>query len=315
MAALIGLDWGTTRLRAYLYDADGSVLDSRSRPHGIRALPEGGYDAALADITTGWPCCPRLACGMVGARGGWREMPYLDLPVDVGRLATALGQVGAADGDPVHLVPGLRNPARPDVMRGEETQILGALAAARASDTDATFVLPGTHCKWVAVRDGRVVDFRTAMTGELFSLLLRHSILGAGIESEAAHGHARFADGVHAARDSGAAGGLSRLFTARAAMLAGTLAAADVPGWLSGLLIGEEIRGAVAEGTFDLSAPVRLIGEDALCTRYREALAAFSIEASVDAAEAAAAGLWSIATSAGLVASAPAAHAHAGRTQ
>ncbi len=310
MAALIGLDWGTTRLRSYLYGADGGVLDSRSSPHGIRALPEGGFDAALADITAGWPRCPRLACGMVGARGGWREMPYLDLPADVRGLAAALGRVDAADGEPVHLVPGLRNPARPDVMRGEETQILGALAAG-TSVVDATFVLPGTHCKWVAVRNGRVVDFRTAMTGELFSLLLRHSILGAGIEPDAAHGHARFADGVRAARESGAAGGLSRLFTARAAMLADTLAPADVPGWLSGLLIGEEIRGAVAEGAFDLSAPVRLIGEAALCARYREALAAFSIEAVAAPADAAAAGLWSIATGAGLVAPTPAARAHA----
>lgn len=310
MAALIGLDWGTTRLRAWLYGADGAVLDRRSRPHGVRALPPGGFDAALADVAAGWPRCPRLACGMVGARGGWRETPYLDVPADVRGLAAALVRVDAADGDPVHLVPGLRNPARPDVMRGEETQILGALAA-QPREREASFVLPGTHSKWATVRDGLVVDFRTAMTGELFSLLLRHSILGAGIGADAAHGHARFADGVRAARDSGAAGGLTRLFTARAAMLAGTLAPADVPGWLSGLLIGEEIRGALAEGGVARAAPLRLIGEPALCARYQEALAAFSLPSTADAGEAAAAGLWSIATSAGLIASAPAARARA----
>lgn len=299
MAALIGLDWGTTRLRAYLYGADGTVRDRRSRPYGIRALPQGGYVAALAEVTAGWPRCARLACGMVGARGGWQEMPYLDVPADVGDLATQLGRVDAADGMPVHLVPGLRAPARPDVMRGEETQVLGVLAAAEGSG-DATLVLPGTHSKWVSIRAGRVADFRTAMTGELYALLLRHSILGAGVDEAAAAAHARFADGVRAARDSGAAGGLSRLFAARASMLAGSLAPAEVPGWLSGLLIGEEIRGAVAEGAFDTSAPLRLVGEAGLCERYREALALFAIEASLDTADAAAAGLWSIAVRAGL---------------
>lgn len=306
MAALIGLDWGTTRLRAYLYGDDGAVLDSRSRPHGIRALPEGGYDAALAGITQDWPHCPRLACGMVGARGGWHEMPYLDLPADVHGVAAALEQVVAADGAPVHLVPGLRNPARPDVMRGEETQILGALASTSTLAAHATLVLPGTHCKWVAIEDGRVTDFRTAMTGELFSLLLRHSILGAGLDPDAAPGTARFADGVHAARGSGPAGALSRLFSARALMLDGTLAAGDVPAWLSGLLIGEEIRGIVAEGAFDLSTPPRLVGDATLCARYREALATFSIDATTEDEDTAAYGLWCIATSAGLAARATA---------
>lgn len=299
-AALVGLDWGTSSLRAFLFDAGGSVLEWRRQPHGIRALPAGGFDAALAGITRDWPRLPRLACGMVGARGGWHEMPYLDTPVDAHAVASALGQVMAADGAPVHLVPGLRQPARPDVLRGEETQVLGALALAPAGRS--TFVLPGTHSKWVSVDDGHVDDFRTAMTGELHALLLAHSILGAGVPADAPGSEDAFDDGVRAARDSGAAGAMTRIFRARASLLCGALAAADVPSWLSGLLVGEEIRGVVAEGAFALAPGPVLVGDATQCARYRRALAAFDIDAHDECQDAAAAGLWAIARGAGLVA-------------
>lgn len=301
MAGLIGLDWGTSSLRAYLFDDGGAVLDTRHRPHGVRALPEGGFDAALFDITGEWPRCPRLAAGMVGARGGWREMPYLDLPIDVRAVGASLGSVQAADGEPVHLVPGLRNARRPDVMRGEETQILGALASEPSLSTQATLLLPGTHSKWVSVGNGRIVDFCTAMTGELFAVLLHHSILGAGVTDSGIADAAVFRRGVRNARDSGAAGALSRIFSIRASMLSGTLESRDIPAYLSGLLIGEEVRAVIAAGEFALSTPVRLIGEPALCARYRDALEEFEIEAAVSDGDAAAHGLWRIATSAGLV--------------
>lgn len=303
MSGLIALDWGTSSLRAFRFDGAGGIAQTRARAWGIRQLPEGGYDAALADITAGWPALPRLACGMVGSRGGWREMPYLDLPADVAQLGGALGRVRAADGADVHLVPGLRDPRGPDVMRGEETQLLGALALQPALGQASTFILPGTHSKWAAVRAGAVTGFRTLMTGELFAVLRKHSILGG--EAPAGEDAAAFARGVATARDSGAAGALSRLFSARALMLDGALAPAAVPDYLSGLLIGEEFRAALADGLARRDTPLQLIGEPALCERYRRAAALFDIELPPTIADAAARGLWQLATQAGLLRSDP----------
>ena len=300
MAGLIGLDWGTSSLRAYRYDGADRIAETRARPWGIRQLPAGGYDAALADITAGWPALPRLACGMVGSRGGWREAPYLDLPADVARLGDALAGLRAADGMDVHLVPGLRDPSGPDVMRGEETQLAGALALQPELAAASSFILPGTHSKWAVVRDGAVCGFRTRMTGELFAVLRQHSILGAtGVEAD--DDDAAFERGVAAARDSGAAGALGRLFSARALMLDGALAPASVSDYLSGLLVGEEFRAALADGLARRDTPLQLIGDAALCERYRRAAALFDIDLPPPVQDAAARGLWRIALQAGIV--------------
>jgi 2-dehydro-3-deoxygalactonokinase len=299
MSGLIALDWGTSSLRAFLFDGTGQLVETRARPWGIRHLPEGGYDAALAEIATGWPALPRLACGMVGSRNGWREVPYIDLPAGASQLGKALGSVRAADGLDVHLVPGLRDPRGPDVMRGEETQLIGALVLRPELAATSTFILPGTHSKWAVVRDGVVTGFRTLMTGELFAVLRQHSILGAtGVD--AVDDADAFARGVVAARDSGTAGALSRLFSTRALMLDGALAPASVPDYLSGLLIGEEFRATLADGLARRDAPLQLIGEAALCERYRRAAALFDIELPPPIADAAAHGLWQLAMQAGL---------------
>jgi 2-dehydro-3-deoxygalactonokinase len=217
MSGLIGLDWGTSSLRAYWLE-DGSIRQTRSLPWGIRHLPEGGFEAALAEICAEWPLLPRLACGMVGSRNGWLEVPYLDLPADPALLGVSLQSLHTADGRELHIVPGLRNARGPDVMRGEETQLVGAVTRHPALAAKSTVILPGTHSKWVSIREGAVVDFCTMMTGELFALLRQHSILGAGMVESIEDGEA-FARGVITARDSGAAGALSRLFSARAMML------------------------------------------------------------------------------------------------
>jgi len=300
MAGLIGLDWGTSSLRAYHFDGLGRIAETRARPWGIRQLPDGGYDAALADITAGWPALPRLACGMVGSRGGWREVPYLDLPADIARLGDALACLRAADGMDVHLVPGLRDPQGPDVMRGEETQLAGALALQPTLAGASSWILPGTHSKWAAVRDGVVTGFRTLMTGELYAVLQRHSILGGNTPAE--EDAAAFARGVAAARDSGAAGALSRLFSTRALMLDGVLAPASAPDYLSGLLIGEEFRAALADGLARRDTPLQLIGDAALCERYRRAAALFDIDLPPPVQDAAAHGLWRLAVQGGVVA-------------
>ncbi|OOG64045.1 2-keto-3-deoxy-galactonokinase [Rhodanobacter sp. B04] len=300
MSGLIGLDWGTSSLRAYWFDAAGEIRGTRARPWGIRHLPEGGFDAALADITEGWPRLPRLACGMVGSRHGWLEVPYMDLPAETAQLGGAVRSLRAKDGLDVHIVPGLRNPQGPDVMRGEETQLLGALALRPALIPDSTWILPGTHSKWARVRDGAVTDFCTLMTGELFALLRQHSILCAG-SGDAAVDPDAFARGVIAARDSGSAGAFTLLFSARALMLDNALAPDAVPEYLSGLLIGEEMRSSVASNRFRHDAPLQLIGDAALSARYRLAASHFDLELAEPVVDAAAHGLWQIACNIGLV--------------
>jgi 2-dehydro-3-deoxygalactonokinase len=297
---LIGLDWGSTHLRAYRYDGQGLVLEKRALPFGIRQLPEGGFPAAFAQAVEQWPRVPVIACGMVGSRNGWQEVPYLDTPTGVDRLAGALTAMATPDGMTLHLVPGLRDPSRPDVMRGEETQVVGAVAQSPDLARHGCLLLPGTHSKWVSLRDGVVSGFATVMTGELFGLLTQHSILGAQLPPGAADDDA-FLRGVDAAHDSGAAGALSRVFSARALMLDGVLPPGSVPDYLSGLLIGDELRMAVAAGWTDTQSHIQMVGEGPLCDRYLRAAERFglAIEAAPDATTSH--GLWRIAEAAGLV--------------
>jgi len=274
-SGLIALDWGTSALRAWRLSETGAVLDARQRDWGIMHLPEGGFPAAFAVVTHGWTepgrPVPAIACGMVGSRQGWREVPYLPTPAGLGPLAAGLLALDAGGGIRLHLVPGVveADPQAPDVMRGEETQAMGALA--RLGD-DALLVMPGTHSKWAHLHGGQLVSFRTMMTGELFALLRQHSILGRG-QAEAAEAaaparDAAFRDGVLAARAHGA---FARLFSTRALTLTGGLEMGCVPDYLSGLLIGEELR--VAAVALPSAARVALTGDAALCDRYARAFA------------------------------------------
>ena len=176
-SALIGIDWGTSAARAYRIGPDGGVLEARSATLGIQKLADRRFADALAELLGPWrdDPAPRLACGMIGSRQGWREAPYVGCPATVDALAA--GIVVTAGGE-LAIVPGVisRDSAgMPDVMRGEETQVVGAIDGDAAS---VLAVLPGTHSKWTRVEHGRLVDFQTYMTGELYSVLLEHSILG-----------------------------------------------------------------------------------------------------------------------------------------
>jgi 2-dehydro-3-deoxygalactonokinase len=302
---LIGLDWGTTRLRAYLYDADGNIVSARQRAWGIRQLPEGGYAAALQGITADWPPCTAIAAGMVGSRQGWLEVPYVDAPADTAAIAQGAQRVDACTTHPLWIVPGLRQHAPANVMRGEETQIIGALM--QQPERRARFVLPGTHSKWASAIDGRIVSFDTVMTGEVYALLIEHSILGAGVTEHRGRPfpNKAFERGLHDARESGASGVFSRLFSVRALMLNGELDVEDVPDFLSGLLIGEEFRIAHVRDGGDASAPLSLIGDASLCHRYAIAATYFGHASPTIVHDAAASGLWQLASTAGLLTQAP----------
>lgn len=264
-------DWGTTRLRLFRIE-DGRVVDRCEGP-GIGALPappETVLREALAPwLANGAPSSIALA-GMVGSRNGWREVPYVACPADVaGWRAGALTL--AIDGVPVTIAAGLSilDGGRPDVMRGEETQIFGAIAAhPELAEGRHMLVLPGTHSKWAAIEDGRIVAFRTYPTGELFALLSTHSTLlrvaGAVAPGDDAAGFAAGLDRAASGADL-----LGALFETRSAQLLAGRSAGWAHGFLSGLLIGGEI--AAPPGA-DRQAGVEIVGDPKLAARYETAL-------------------------------------------
>jgi len=279
-AHLIGLDWGSSSLRAMLIDAEGAALETRTSTAGASTLDgsPAAFSAALDALIGDWHALklPLLACGMVGSQHGWREVPYATCPSDALTLAQGALSVDWR-GQVLRLLPGLRceTPAGvPDVMRGEETQVLGALHLRPDLAARSCIVMPGTHSKWARVRDGAVQDFATHMSGELYALLRQHSVLGRLMPAcEAGETGIGFDEGVKAARDQGAAGLPHQLFAVRTLGLTGRLPHEALSGYLSGLLIGHELRAGLVGP--DQGAPLLLVGEPALCARYAAALALF----------------------------------------
>jgi len=309
---LIALDWGTTSLRAYLFDGDGQVACARQLPSGIlRVASEGGatagferaFDEACGDWRSARPASAVIACGMIGSAQGWREAAYLEVPASLDDLGRALTEVETRSGAVLHIIPGLiaRGPL-PEVMRGEETQVAGALegeAAPTRPGADRWIGLPGTHSKWVRVRDRRIVAFHTFMTGEVFAALSAHTLLGRTMRPPATPDHHAFDRGVAVARSPEArAGVLSTIFSTRTLGLVGELAAEAQADYLSGLLIGYELAALAHLGERE---PIVLVGNDELCQRYRRALAAFGHVSATIASGATERGLWRVAGSAGLV--------------
>lgn len=302
-ARLIALDWGTSSLRALLLGDTGAVLAQRTVPLGIMRVPAGGFPQAFAQVVGDWrharPDLPAIASGMVGSAQGWQEAPYCR-NAGMAEIANALQRVPSGDGGVLHIVPGLSfERPRPEVMRGEETQVFGAMALQPALCESATVVLPGTHSKWVDVSEARVTACQTFMTGELFAVLQQHSILGRFAQQGAAAtgpDDAAFDAGVAAAKAN--TGGIAPLlFSARARVLRGAMPASASLDYLSGLLIGDELRCMLDQP----APPVVLIGEPSLVARYRRAFGGFGIDAVPAIAGAAQAGLWHIARRAGLV--------------
>jgi 2-dehydro-3-deoxygalactonokinase len=270
--ASILIDWGTTNFRAWLVGEDGAVLDRRDAPGGIMQVAANGFPQALEDHVGEWraarPGLDVLMSGMVGSKQGWVEAPYAPCPAGIADLAHATMPVPGEDG--VSIVPGMSFEApdgRHDVMRGEEVQIFGALA------TDAegrrVFCLPGTHSKWAALEDGRVVWFATAMTGEVWSVMAEHSILGRLMEGGALDDRDAFQRGF--ALSGGPGGLLNHLFAVRAEGLFGAVRAAGLRSYLSGILIGHEVRAMI--GNAKPTGPVTLIGRPDITGLYGEAIA------------------------------------------
>lgn len=262
---MIGVDWGTTSFRAYRLGPGGAVLAEVERKRGILTVEPGGFPAVLEEAIGPWLADGEsevLLCGMVGSRQGWQEAPYLPCPAGPAEIAAAL-TVLDFEGARCRLVPGLATrdaDGVPDVMRGEETKLIGLLAEGVAG----LVCLPGTHTKWVRLAGGRIGHFATHMTGELRAVLLEHSILG----RLAAPGRSAEAFRRGVARSGQEGGLLHHLFGTRGLGLHGELAEAETADYLSGLLIGHEIRAAWPGGE-----PVHLAGAAVLAETYGAALA------------------------------------------
>ncbi|WP_294197248.1 2-dehydro-3-deoxygalactonokinase [uncultured Sphingomonas sp.] len=259
----IVIDWGTTNRRAWRVGADGVPKITSRNARGVLSVPPDGYPAEIGALRDELGALPIIAAGMVGSNRGWHEVPYVDAPADLRDLAR--GCVTLADEDVV-LVPGvaLRGEARADVMRGEEVQVLGAIAAGLAP-ADALFCQPGTHNKWIATTAGRITDVATALTGELFALLRGHGILAGMLDGAVTDG-AAFRDGV--ARGAGARDLTVALFEVRARVLLGRLAADDAAAFASGVLIGADV-GARDDLT---GRTVQLLAGGALAELYAAAI-------------------------------------------
>jgi len=297
-AKLIGLDWGTTSCRAYLIGGDGVVLDSQLDGPGILKV-EGHFGPWLDSMVGGWIAthgtAPLILSGMIGSRQGWKEAPYAQCPAGTHDIVEALARIEWGELT-ISLVPGLstENDGMPDVMRGEETQILGALAL---SGSDAgLFLLPGTHSKWAEVRDNQIVSFRTFMTGEVFGALKDHTILGRLMSGSTTDADA-FARGVREGAALESAGALlNRIFATRTYGLMDKLPATALSDYLSGLLIGAE----VAEATRQTTSAITIIASLALAQRYTDGLRLLGHDNTLAPADCVAAGHWRIARAAGL---------------
>ena len=280
--AFIAGDWGTSNLRLALCDSDGHALETRKGPGAAES--RGRFAEIFDDLTRGWRAgreLPALLCGMVGSAFGWCEATYLPIPAELGELADAL--VSPREG--VHIVPGMRctNPlGAPDVMRGEETQLLGALGGLAAGlDSDRHLVcLPGTHTKWVSVRGGLVQEFLTVPSGELFALLCDHSVLVRDPKTEVARRAAEFERGLQEAARHPEIPVLHKLFQARSLRLDGQLAPEGAASWMSGLLIGTDVAGAIQLFPEpERRGPVYVIGAPHLTEAYSIALTRAGLQA------------------------------------
>ncbi len=284
---MIGVDWGTSAFRAFRIGPSGTVTDRCAAPRGILAVESGRFEQELWHQIGPWIEAGErhvLMSGMIGSRQGWQEVPYVPCPAGLPEVAAGMARL-ATEGLDLRLVPGLSATdasGTPEVMRGEETQILGVLGGHQGA---AIACLPGSHSKWARVEAGRILGFETYFSGEVFAALRLHTILGR-LMRDSPTDFAAFDQGV--GRAGGAGHLLHQLFGVRTLGLFGHLTEEAAPSYLSGLLIGHEVRAArLPDG-----AEVHLIGAAALCELYARAIRAAGSRATVhDGEEAAERGL------------------------
>ena len=267
----VGINWGSTNFRAFLISSEGKAIDHYSAPAGVVALDRDGMATMMDDLVSRWPGArPVYASGMIGSNVGWIEVPYVQAPA--GRADLARGAVPTQIGKvPVYIVPGVTCrrsfDGEPDILRGEEIELLG-LAALHVMDGWVAF--PGTHTKWVRLENGRLLDFFTSMSGEIFDRLIAKGLLASIVVGEATEGDA-FLAGVNAGRARRLGVG-TLLFGARAQVVRGLLAKPDAASYIRGLLIGSEIADALAIYPRLVNELIPMVGNGPLCRLYASAL-------------------------------------------
>jgi len=271
---LISIDWGTTSFRAHLLTATGSSIDQHHSNRGILTLQSGEHREYLNSVIAAWRKrpLPVLMSGMITSRNGWQETAYLPAPAGIADFASALCPLESDNSAHYWFVTGTScetDASYPDVLRGEECEVLGHVA--NSLHNTGLFILPGTHSKWVQIVDGNIAAFHTCMTGELFALLREHSILGKTM-CDAEFNPAAFERGVQAARSNSNL--LNSLFSTRTLALFNRLTDDQGADYLSGLLIGYEILHS--RSLSDDS--VTVIGRGDLCERYVLALQSYGLD-------------------------------------
>ncbi|MBD1557493.1 2-dehydro-3-deoxygalactonokinase [Vibrio sp. S9_S30] len=301
-ASVIAMDWGSTMLRAYLLSDKGELMGEKSFPWGVLQLPESDgkkltyeqvFYAAVDDWLMAFPVLHVYLAGMVTSKIGWVEVPYVEAPCAIEDIHAGGHSLLTKDCQLVNLIPGVCYQGHQmNLMCGEETQLLPFLNCWERT-YDGWVVLPGTHCKWVLIQNLQISEFQTYMTGELYSLFRKHSILAFGDNEEnTSLDIDTFLRGVNANLSS--VGILSKLFSCRSAVLFDEVESVHRFSYLSGLLIGAEIKEAkTALG--GLPAEISLIGDEHLCDLYRMALRFFKSEMNIKQySNSAAQGIWAM---------------------
>lgn len=281
------VDWGTSNFRAYRFDGD-ALIEERRREAGILKVAGGDFEGALREAIGDWMSANShiLLSGMITSRNGWVQTPYAFAPATLADLKGQVVERVLSNGVRLFFLPGVaqRSP-QPDVMRGEEIQAFGAIG----DHEDAIVILPGTHSKWVTMARGRIVKFHSMMTGEVFAVLKNHSILGRLINADQSEERPdAFTRGVQLALSDAPGGFLNHIFTARSGALLNALTTEDIPDYLSGVVIGHEVRAGLHSALPDRR--IVLVGDDKLSARYLKALAIAGVTATIGDARATIAG-------------------------
>jgi 2-dehydro-3-deoxygalactonokinase len=271
---VLGIDWGTTNRRAYLFNSKGEAVRQHADGMGILAV-NADFRGSLKELLEVFELdrADVIMSGMVGSRNGWEEVPYLSVEHPILELPRAMREIDSGlPGVRCRIVPGfhfINRHGLPDVMRGEETQVLGALRM--GAEDDGWFVLPGTHSKWVAIEDGMITELMTFMTGEMYALLSKQGTLSSLMQNQIDAPEA-FHAGMSAARD----GGFTHMaFACRALVVTGAMPASHAASFLSGLLIGAELHESsrrTHSGPGRERPLVHVIASETLAPRYRAAL-------------------------------------------
>ena len=303
---LISADWGTTSLRAFLLDRRGAIVDRRETPKGIMKVSDGDFSGTFSALTGRWlndsPDIPVLLSGMIGSEQGWAVAPHIPLPARLADLAAALHAVPLTDKRCAYIVPGLTTVgvhSVHDIIRGEETQIVGALDDSASGES--VLCLPGTHSKWVTIADGAISGFQTSLTGETLAILSDNSILGRLMENSAIDNEKEetaFVQGLTRATQHG--GLLHHLFGVRSQGYCRVIPRSGLRLYLAGILIGHEIRGM--REIYPRLKSINIIAGQEIAERYACALEFFGLQTTrVDGAAAAFGGHLKIARAAGLI--------------